>query len=52
MIGEMSKTNLVNFVAQVLWREARGEKLEGIKAVASVILNRTGNDPIYIVPVF
>ena len=51
MIGEMSKTNLVNLAAQVLWKEARGEKIEGIKAVASVILNRTGNDPIYIVPV-
>ena len=47
----MSETNLVNFVAQVLWKEARGEGDEGLKAVASVILNRTGNKPEYIVNV-
>ena len=51
MIGDMSETNLVNFVAQVLWKEARGEGDEGLKAVASVILNRTGNKPEYIVNV-
>lgn len=51
MLGEMSEINVVNAVAQVLWREARGEGEEGIKAVASVILNRTGNDPTYIIDV-
>ena len=51
MIGEMSKINVVNAVAQVLWKEARGEGEDGIKAVASVILNRTGNDPTYIIDV-
>lgn len=48
---EMSETNLVNLVAQVLWKEARGEGKDGMKAVTSVILNRTGNDPAYIVSV-
>ena len=36
MVGEMSKANVVNAIAQVLWKEARG-KLEGTagrKAVA------------------
>ena len=50
--SRMSETNLVNLVAQVLWREARGEGKEGIKAVASVVMNRTGNDPTHIVSVF
>lgn len=47
MIGEMSKTNLVNAIAQVLWKEARGrnEGTAGRKAVASVILNRADNNP-------
>ena len=53
MIGPMSKTNVVNVVAQVLWKEARGvnEGTAGREAVASVILNRTGNDPTRIVDV-
>ena len=51
MIGQMSEINVVNAVAKVLWKEARGEGEEGIKAVASVILNRTGNDPTYIIDV-
>ena len=53
MIGKISETNLVNAVAQVLWKEARGESegTAGRKAVASVILNRTGNNPAYITDV-
>ena len=51
MIGEMSKTNVVNAVAQVLWKEARGEETVGRKAVASVILNRSGNNPSNIIDV-
>ena len=51
MIGSISKANLVNLLAQVLWKEARGEGDEGIKAVASVIMNRTGNKPEYLVAV-
>lgn len=51
MIGEMSKTNVVNAVAQVLWKEARGEETAGRKAVASVILNRADNNPSNIIAV-
>ena len=51
MIGDLSKTNTINAVAQVLWKEARGEGIDGLKAIASVILNRTGNDPSYITDV-
>lgn len=53
MIGEMSKTNVVNAIAQVLWREARGksEGTAGRKAVASVILNRADSNPSNIVAV-
>lgn len=51
MVGPMTKTNVVNAVAQVLWKEARGEGEAGVKAVASVILNRTGNDPAYLIDV-
>ena len=51
MIGSLSKTNMINVIAQVLWKEARGEGIDGLKAVASVILNRTGNDPSYITDV-
>lgn len=53
MVGPMSKTNVVNAVAKVLWMEARGKKegTAGRKAVASVILNRTGDDPQFIVNV-
>lgn len=53
MLGEMSKTNVVNAIAQVLWKEARGVKegTAGRKAIASVILNRTGNDPLCIIDV-
>lgn len=51
IVGPMSETNVVNAVAQVLWKEARGEGSIGQKAVASVILNRTGNDPHYIIDV-
>ena len=51
MVGGMSETNVVNAIAQVLWKEARGEGTAGMDAVASVILNRTGNDPSYIVAV-
>lgn len=53
MVGPMSKTNVVNAVAQVLWKEARGksEGLAGRNAIASVILNRCGNDPSNIVAV-
>ena len=53
MIGEMSKTNVVNAVAQVLWKEARGktEGTAGRKAVASVILNRADNNPSNIIAV-
>lgn len=51
MLGSMSKANVANATAQVLWKEARGEGLDGIKAIASVIMNRTGNDPSYIVDV-
>lgn len=47
----MSKTNVVNAIAQVLWKEARGEGNEGLKAVASVILNRTGDDLSYVIDV-
>ena len=51
MIGDMSKANVANAVAQVLWKEAKGEGLDGLNAIASVIMNRTGNDPSYIVNV-
>jgi len=53
MIGEMSKTNVVNAIAQVLWKEARGkaEGTAGRKAVASVILNRADNTPSNIIAV-
>ena len=53
MIGEMSKTNVVNAVAQVLWKEARGknEGIAGRKAVASVILNRADSNPSNIIAV-
>lgn len=51
MIGEMSKTNVVNAVAQVIWKEARGEETAGRKAVASVILNRADNNPSNIIAV-
>lgn len=53
MIGEMSKTNVVNAVAQVLWKEARGksEGTAGRRAVASAILNRSGNNPTNIIAV-
>lgn len=53
MVGPMSKTNVVNAVAQVLWKEARGksEGLAGRNAIASVILNRCGSDPSNIVAV-
>lgn len=50
-VGPMSKTNVVNAVAKLLWLEARGESEAGRKAIASVILNRTGNDPAFIVDV-
>ena len=52
-VGPMSKANVVNALAQVLWKEARGKKegSEGRKAVASVVINRTGNDPSYIIDV-
>lgn len=51
--GGMCATNVINAVAQVLFKEARGEKvgsdeIAGAKMVASVIMNRTGNDPDYI----
>ena len=51
MIGEMSKANVVNAIAQVLWKEARGEGPAGRKAVASVILNRSDNNPSNIIAV-
>ena len=53
VLGQMSEANVVNAIAQVLWREARGktEGTAGRKAVASVILNRSGNDPTCIVDV-
>ena len=53
MVGPMSKTNVVNAVAKVLWLEARGadEGTAGRKAVASVIMNRTGNRPEFIIDV-
>ena len=53
MIGEMSKTNVVNAIAQVLWKEARGktEGTAGRKAVASVILNRADSNPSNIIAV-
>lgn len=53
MIGAMHKSNVVNAVAQVLWKEARGkeEGMVGRKAVASVILNRCDNNPLYIIDV-
>lgn len=51
MVGPMSETNVVNAIAQVLWKEAKGEGSIGQKAVASVILNRTGNDPHRIIDV-
>ena len=52
-IGPMSKTNVVNAVARCLWEEGRGKKegTEGRKAIASVILNRTGNNPEHIIDV-
>lgn len=46
--GGLSATNVINAVAQVLFKEARGEGDTGLKMVASVIMNRTGNDPNYI----
>ena len=51
MVGPMSKANTVNALAQVLWKEARGEGEDGIKAVASVIFNRSGGDPQWMIDV-
>ena len=51
MIGEMSKTSVVNAIAQVLWKEARGEETVGRKAIASVILNRADSNPSNIIAV-
>lgn len=53
MIGPMSKTNVVNAVARCLWEEGRGKKegTAGREAIASVIVNRTGNRPEYIIDV-
>lgn len=52
-IGPMVKTNVVNAVARCLWEEARGKKegTAGRKAIASVIVNRTGNKPECIIDV-
>ena len=52
-IGPMSKTNVVNAVARCLWEEGRGKKegTEGRKAIASVIMNRAGNNPEHIIDV-
>lgn len=53
MIGQMSKVNVVNALAKVLWKEARGksEGTAGRKAIASVIWNRAGGNPTNLVPV-
>lgn len=51
MIGKMSKTNVVNAIAKVLWREARGEGEDGLRAIASVIWNRAGGNPVNFIPV-
>ena len=53
MVGPMSKTNVVNALAKCLWSEARGknEGTAGRKAVASVVMNRTGNKPAFIIDV-
>ena len=51
MIGKMSKINVVNAIAKVLWREARGEGEDGLRAIASVIWNRAGGNPVNFIPV-
>lgn len=51
MIGSLSKPNAVNALAQVLWKEARGEGSEGLNAVASVIWNRAGGQPKWLIDV-
>jgi len=53
MVGPMSKTNVVNAVARCLWEEGRGKKegKAGRRAISSVIVNRTGNRPEYIIDV-
>lgn len=53
MLGEMSKVNVVNALAKVLWAEARGksEGTAGRKAIASVIWNRAGGNPTNLIPV-
>lgn len=38
---------IVNLVARTVYAEGRGETKEGRKAILSVIMNRTGNDPAY-----
>lgn len=42
--GGFSEDKAYNIVAKTLYDEARGESIEGIKAVASVIYNRAGGD--------
>ena len=51
MIGDLSKVNVANALAKVLWLEGRGESEEGIKAIASVIRNRAGGEVKYLIPV-
>jgi len=36
--------DLLDVISKTLWAEARGESFEGIKAVASVIMNRAKNN--------
>jgi len=43
-IGDLCRTNLINAVERVLWREGRGEPDEGVKAIASVIWNRADHN--------
>lgn len=44
-IGDLSRTNLVNMLSRMLWREGRGEPRDGIEAIASVLWNRADHNP-------
>ena len=43
--GGLLPFQVINLVARTLYNEARGEGDEGLKAVLTVIYNRTGGDP-------
>jgi len=46
--GDLLPFQIVNLIARTLYAEGRGEGTEGLKAIMSVIMNRTGNDPKFV----